>query len=370
MTATPGLDRLRAWSYHRQLLADPVDDPMDALRGVIAVYSSHPSAPLSLLARSRGFGAEWLGDAEARREVVRLSGPRGSIHLMPADTAPRIFATVRLPLDKFAGNLAYAKIERAEYDALKRRMPEILREPMTPAEAQAAFGMGANLMTALRVMAYEGLVLRLGGSLRTDVLRYVSTEAWLGAPLDEPDVDESLRWLAMEYLRAFGPARIKDVAWWMGASQKRAAEALKDADTVDVGGGMLLPADQAAAFDSVDAIDPDAVALLPKWDACTMGYAPDGRQRFVADEHLPFAYSKAKTGGAGATSGDGNPLLLRGGHAVATWSHKFTGDKLTVDVTPFAPRALASLPLDPLFDRIGRLLSAKSVTVRTTEPAG
>ncbi|HEX5872202.1 MAG TPA: crosslink repair DNA glycosylase YcaQ family protein [Longimicrobium sp.] len=370
MTAAPGLDRLRAWSCRRQLLADPVDDPMDALRGVIAVYSSHPSAPLSLLARSRGFGAEWLGDAEARREVVRLSGPRGSIHLMPADTAPRIFATVRLPLDKFAGNLAYAKIERAEYDALKRRMPEILREPMTPAEAQEAFGMGANLMTALRVMAYEGLVLRLGGSLRTDVLRYVSAEAWLGAPLDEPDADESLRWLAMEYLRAFGPARIKDVAWWMGASQKRAAEALKDADTVDVGGGMLLPADQAAAFDSVDAIDPDAVALLPKWDAYTMGYAPDGRQRFVADEHLPFAYSKAKTGGAGATSGDGNPLLLRGGRAVATWSHKFAGDKLTVDVTPFAPRALASLPLDPLFDRIGRLLSAKSVTVRTTEPAG
>lgn len=367
MTSAPDLDRLRAWSYRRQLLAEPADDAMDALHGVVAVYSSHPSAPLSLLVRTRGFGAEWLGEAEARREVVRLSGPRGSIHLMPADTAPRIFATVRLPMEKFAGNLAYAKIERAEYDALKRRMPEILREPMTPAEAQQAFGMGANLMTALRIMAYEGLVLRLGGSLRTDVLRYVSTEAWLGHPLEEPDADESLRWLTMEYLRAFGPARVKDVAWWIGTSQKRAAEALRDAETADVGGGMLLPADQQAAFASTEPIDPDAVALLPKWDAYTMGYAPDGRRRFVADEHLPFAYSKAKTGGAGATSGDGNPLLLRGGRAVAAWSHKFSGDKMTVEVIPFVPRALASLSLDTLFDDVGRLLGAKSATMKVAD---
>ncbi|HEV3049287.1 MAG TPA: crosslink repair DNA glycosylase YcaQ family protein [Longimicrobium sp.] len=361
MTA-PALDRLRAWSYRRQFLATPADDPMDALRGVVAVYSSHPSAPLSLLCRNRTFGAEWLAQAEEARRVVRLAGPRGSIHLMPVDTAPRIHAAVRQPLEKFAGNLAYAKITWDEYDALKRRMPDILRAPMTPAEAQEAFGMGANLMTALRVMAYEGRVLRLGGSLRTDVLRYVSTEAWLGHPLEEPDADESLRWLAMEYLRAFGPARVKDVAWWIGCSQKRAAEALRDAEVTDVGGGLLLPGELEADFASVEPLDADAVAVLPKWDAYTMGYAPDGRQRFVADEHMKLAYSTAKMG-AGATSGDGNPLLLRGGRAVATWSHKFTGDKMAVTVTPFEPGALPPRDWDRAFDEIGRLLGASSIKV-------
>lgn len=362
MSAAPDLEQLRAWSHRRQRLADPAGDPMDALRGVLAVYSSHPSGPLSLLCRSRSFSAQWLGNAEERRAVVRLMGPRGSIHLMPADTAPRIFAAVRLPLEKFDGNLKYAKITRDEYDALKRRMPELLREPRTPAEAQEAFGMGANLMTALRVMAYEGLVLRLGGSLRTDVLRYVSTEAWLGHPLDEPDPDEALRWLALEYLRAFGPARVKDVAWWIGCGQKRASEALKNAGVVDVGDGMLLRADDEAAFASTEPVDPDAVALLPKWDAYTMGYAPDGRQRFVADEHMKLAYSTAKMG-AGATSGDGNPLVLRGGRAVAAWSHKFAGDRMAVTLAPFEPGAVANLPLDPLFDDVGRLLGARSITV-------
>lgn len=365
MTA-PDLERLRAWSYRRQLLATPADDPMDALRGVVAVYSSHPSAPLSLLRRSRAFGAGWLAEAEQARRVVRLSGPRGSIHLMPVETAPRISSAVRLPLEKFAGNLAYAKITWDEYDALKRRMPEILREPMSPAEAQEAFGMGANLMTALRVMAYEGLVLRLGGSLRTDVLRYVSTEAWLGRPLEQPDADESLRWLAMEYLRAFGPARVKDVAWWIGCSQKRAAEAVRDAAVIDAGGGFLLPAELEADFASVEPPDADAVAVLPKWDAYTMGYAPDGRRRLVADEHMKLAYSTAKMG-AGATSGDGNPLLLRGGRAVAAWAHRFSGDRMTVTVTPFEPRALASVPLATLFDDVGGVLGATSITVSAAD---
>lgn len=361
MTA-PELERLRAWSYRRQRLDRSVEDPALALREVAAVYSSHPSAPLSLLCRTRPFAAGWLAGAEEGRQVLRLPGPRGSIHLMPAETAPRIFAAVRQPLEKFAGNLAYAKITPDEYARLKERMPDLLRGPLTPAEAQAAFGMGATLMTALRVMAYEGLVLRLGGSLRTDVLRYVSTEAWLGRPLEEPDPDESLCWLAMAYLRAFGPARVKDVAWWIGTSQKRAAEALKDAETVDVGGGLLLPAELADAFASVEPLDPGAVALLPKWDAYTMGYAPDGRRRFVDDAHLKLAYSTAKMG-AGATSGDGNPLVLRGGRAIAAWSHRFSGDRMTVTVTPFEPDAANLIPRDGLVDEIGALLGAKSLAV-------
>jgi hypothetical protein len=358
----PERDRLRAWSYRRQRLDRSADDPMDALRQVVAVYSSHPSAPLSLLCRARSFGAGWIAEAEEQRRVLRLSGPRGSIHLMPAETAPRILASVRLPLEKFAGNLAYARITPDQYARLKERMPALLRAPLTPAEAQEAFGMGANLMTALRVMAYEGLVLRLGGSLRTDVLRYVSTQAWLGHPLPEPDPGESLRWLAMEYLRAFGPARVKDVAWWIGISQKRAAEALKDADTVDAGGGMLLPAELADAFASVEPLEADAIALLPKWDAYTMGYAPDGRQRFVDDAHMKLAYSTARMG-TGATSGDGNPLVLRGGHAIAAWSHRFSGDRMAVTVTPFEAGAAKHIPRDGLFDEIAALLGAKSLTV-------
>lgn len=356
-------ERLRAWSYRRQLLDRSAPDAAQALRGVVAVYSSHPTAPLSLLARTPSLEPGWLGEAEERREAVRMAAMRGSIHLLPATTAPKIFAATRMPVEKFAGNLRYQGLTFEEYDRLKAMMRDLLREPMTPAEAQEAFGVGRPLLTALKIMAYEGLVLRLGGSLRTDVLRYVSTEAWLGAPLEEPDAMESLRWLATEYLRAFGPARIKDFAWWAGSTQTRAKEALAGAEVADVGGGMLIRAEDRDAFESIEPLDPDAVALLPKWDMYTMGYAPDGRRRFVDDAHLGAAYSKAGTGGAGATSGDGNPLVLRGGRAVAAWSHRFDRDRMTITVTPFEPGGIDLPSLEFRFDEIGRLLGATKVEI-------
>ena len=39
--------RLQAWSYLRQQLGRAASGPVEALRGVVAVYSSHPTAPLS-----------------------------------------------------------------------------------------------------------------------------------------------------------------------------------------------------------------------------------------------------------------------------------------------------------------------------------
>src|SRR5205823_3627579 len=136
------------------------------------------------------------------------------------------------------------------------------------------------------------------------------------------------------YLRGYGPARVADFAWWAGVPRRRAAAALAGARVVDVGGGLLLPADEQDAFERVAPLDPAAVDVLPKWDAYTMGHAPDGRQRLVDDAHLALAYSTASTR-VGATAGDGLPLVLQGGRAVASWSHRFEGQRVRVTVTPF-----------------------------------
>ncbi len=360
--------RLRAWSYLRQRLGRSAPGPTEALRGVVAVYSSHPTAPLSLLSRSASFAAEHLGEMEHRREVLRLPAMRQSIFLVPTETAPRIFAATRLPMEKHAGRLRYAGLDWDEYTRLKHRVLEHTQEPVTARALQQAIKIDERLMTAVRVMASEGLMLRLGSSLRTDSLRYVATDAWLGHPLAEADPMRSLQWLAEEYLRGYGPARVVDFAWWSGVLRRRAAAALGDARVVDVGDGLLLPSDQQTAFERVEPVAAEAIDLLPKWDAYTMGHAPDGRQRLVADEHLGRAYST--TGSAsGATAGDGLPLVLRGGLAVASWSHRFAGNRMLVKVVPFEPGALSSPRDERAFDEIGRLLGAAAVeVVRATSP--
>lgn len=360
-STAPPLHQLRAWSYRRQRLGQAAADPIEALRNVVAVYSSHPTAPLALLARAP-LVAQRFVEMEQRREALRIPAMRTSIFLAPTATASRLFSATRLPLEQHARRLAYAGLDWDEYERLKQRVLALAREPTTTAVLQREIATDARLMTGVRLMALEGLVLRLGLSLRTDSLRYVAAEAWLGHPLDEVDPEQSLVWLAEAYLRGYGPARVADFAWWCGITRRRAQAALAHVDAVDVGGGLLLPTDLCQDFAQAGEIPADAVDALPKWDAYTMGYAPDGRQRLVDDRHLARAYSRAGAG-AGATSGDGLPLLLRGGHAVATWSHRFAGDRMLVTVTPFEPGPFP-LPLDVgAFHEAGRLLEATAIEV-------
>lgn len=354
--------RLRAWSYRRQQLCRAASRPDEALRGAVAVYSSHPTAPLALLARSQSFDATRFSAMEQRREAVRLPAMRQSIFLMPAETAPRIFAATRLPMEKHAPRLRYAGLDWGAYARLKQRVLALTQEPITASGLREALNVDAKLMTGVRVMTYEGLILRLGSTLRADSLRYVATEAWLGHPLEEADPEASLRWLAMEYLRAYGPARVTDFAWWSGVPRRRAQAALSGEDIVDIGGGLLLPADQQAAFERAEPVDPDAVDLLPKWDAYTMGHAPDGRQRLVDDEYLAVAYNMTRAT-PGALSGDGLPLVLRGGRAVAIWSHRFQGNRMLVTVAPFEGIAIPPEGYERTFDEVGRLLGATAIEV-------
>lgn len=359
--------RLRAWTYHQQRLADPTSGPLEALRAIIGVYSSHPTAPLSLLVRSKPFTAAHFAELEQKRQAVRVPGMRQSIFLVPTEFAARIFAATRQPIEKRRRNIESAGLTLNSYQKLKEPVLEHTQKPITSEALQKELGLDSKAALVTRFMAREGLILRLGSNLRTDNLSYVATEAWLGHPLEEHDAEDSLRWLAEQYLHAFGPARVQDFAWWSGATRRQAAAALNDAATVDVGGGLLLPTDLDSDFESLKPRGEDAVAALPKWDPYSMGYPADGRQRLVDDAYLGQAYSKTNTG-AGATAGDGFPLLLRRGRAVATWSHRFDRDRMVVSVTPFADEKVPRKLYEHAFDGIGKLLGASSIEVENPSP--
>ena len=291
-------DHLRAWTYRRQLLGQSGASGLEALRRLVGVYSSHPTAPLSLACRAP-LTADAFKALEEGREAIRIPGMRGSNFLVPVDLAPRVFAATLYPMEKHAFRFKTAGITPEEYEALKPRLIDAAQEPVTAKVLQERVPVEGKLPTIARIMCIEGLMLRVGGSLRSDNLSYVATEAWLGDPLEQLDQEPSLAWLAEAYLRAFGPARIADVAWWIGIPKGKAKTALAGAKLTDIGEGNLIPDDLVDAFNQVEPVDPEAIDLLPKWDALTMGLAGDGRRRFLNDEHRALAYV-TKTGGQGS----------------------------------------------------------------------
>jgi len=294
------IDRLRAFTYERQRLGQAAPNAARALHDVIAVYSSHPSAPLSLHARAKKMTA-----AQFRKlDVLRVPAMRMSIHLLPAETAHLAFRATPAPPADRKKRMKHFKFTEKRYGELRQQILQAATQPLTLPELREQVGAEPREFKGISAqMTRDGELLRVGArGLRSNELAYVANE------LDDADADEALAWLAGEYLRAFGPARVKDFTWWAGVTATRAKQALAAHDTEELDGGLLIRAADRSRFEK--AAGPAGVDLLPKWDSYTMGYAPDGRDRFAHPDVVKQCYD---------FRGDGRPVILVDGQAAGTW---------------------------------------------------
>ena len=248
---------------------------------------------------------------------------RKTLFLVPRKNAARVFTAVRLTPREALRGLKRISISEKDYEGIARRVLAAATEPIKARDLQDAAGLDSQeLQTVLRALRYEGRLLALAGdSLMMSAHRYVATPARMPEALNAGDPADALAWLSGEYLRAYGPARVADFAWWAGVTKTKAEAALDPHRTVDVGGGLLLRASDEAAFGRVKKLR-GAVNLLPKWDAYTMGHAPDGRGRFVHPDVQKPVYTPIGTG----LAGDGNPVVLVDGEIAGLWSYTIKED--------------------------------------------
>lgn len=356
---TEFLERTRIFSHHRQQLGKQSKTAEQALRAIVAVYSAHPSAPLSIYARTKNFDAKKFRALEENKTAIRLGAMRNSIHFMPRETAPQIFAAaIGQDPKMLARRMQVAHVTADEYAKFKKHVLKNVREPMSVRALREATGeKEAGLGTLLRAMSDEGLVLRVGAAgLRSNDLRYVPTLAWLGEELPKADKETSLVWLAREYLRAFGPVRIQDLMWWIGITKTVATKILAQIETVDVGNGYLLLKADEREFSKVKPFQADVIDILPKWDAYTMGYAPDGRERFVTREMQTRIYDLV---------GDGYGAILLNGLAVAAWDLRGVKDTLDVNIDWFEkPTAKLKQSVVAELEGVATFLEAKGVAIQ------
>jgi hypothetical protein len=295
------LEQLRAFTYERQRLGRAAPNAGTALRDVIGVYSSHPTAPLTLFARTEKLDAQRF----RRLDALRLPAMRQSIHLLPRKTAHLAFRATPASAADRAKRMRHFKLTDKRYEGLRVEIIEAASEPRTQQELREATGAEAKELKGVSAqMTRDGELVRVPAEgLRSNELRYVA------ADLPDADSDEALAWLAGEYLRAFGPARAKDFAWWSGAGARRAKAALAAHETETLEGELLIRVEDRKRFETAKPVK-GTVDLLPKWDCYQMGYAPDGRDRFAHPDVVERCYD---------FRGDGRPVILVDGEAAGTW---------------------------------------------------
>ena len=102
---------------------------------------------------------------------------------------------------------------------------------------------------------------------------WARTSTWLGCTPAQVPEREARAELVGRWLRAFGPATLTDLKWWLGSTITAARAALADVGAVEVdvegvGPGWLLPDD----LEVEKPVEPWA-ALLPALDPSTMGWS-------------------------------------------------------------------------------------------------
>lgn len=281
--------------------------------------------------------------------LVKTYGPRGTLHLLPADELPLWMAALQA-----AANLqgiswhTRAGLDASEGEALLAAIGEaldgrILTRKELADEVTSHIGEWARerLLSAWgEMLAPAALAGKLcfGPSSGSQVT-FARADQWIGH-WEQHDPWEALIELARRYIATYGPSTPADVAHWFRLKPDQ-ARALMDAlasdlEAVDFAGrrAWMLAADAQndAQNDALEAneLAEGTLRLLPQYDSYLLGCGP--RERIVPETARPRVNTYGRGRYEGAT---GLPVLLINGAVAGIWGRNKPGRRSALRVETF-----------------------------------
>lgn len=331
----------------RQGLLDPIRRTSAgvAVQRLGSLQAQHPEwPPVALAARADDAETADLSGALERREVVRSSLMRITIHVVAADDLWPMFTVMqplrlsqwRLlakadPIDSALGRRMRtahpaALAALAEKPRSSTELDRILAAEIGPVDSpvQRIYWRHLSAIVPLVHIPHEGE--GYGRSL------YAVAEPWLGVERPEIGEAKARTHVARRYLAAFGPASVDDLAAYVGRGKggigpwREAVVSLAD-ETVELRdeAGRIL-------YDMADAPRPAAdiaaaPRLLARWDSLLLSHAPKHRDRVIAHGHRPAVFSK---------NADVLPTFLIDGFVAGTWDLARGNGTTAITLRPFA----------------------------------
>lgn len=339
----------------RQLLLDREDvAPKQAIERLLGLQAQSPQSPyVALWSRLLNFDPAEASRLLEKKQLVRLTVMRGTVHLVTAADARTLRPLVQGKLGRGLASGAYGRAIRGlDLDALTARARALVEEePRTlaalrpllaeafPKRDPVALSYAAHFLLPLVQLPPRGLWRGSGQPVCTTL------EAWTGKPLAaRPDLGA----VVLRYLRAFGPATVNDLQAWSGLTKLGAVVArlgkkvcvLRDDEgrtLYDVPGAPLPDADT-----------PAPVRFLPDFDNAILGFAD--RRRILADADRQPPSANGVSPGA----------VLIDGFVKASW--KFDGAALRVKPFRKLPAAEKNAVLEE-GERLARFLGGSSAAI-------
>jgi hypothetical protein len=302
-----------------------------------------------------------------RHALVKTYGPRGTLHLLPADELPLWMAALQAA-EALSGPPWYqrAGLEPSQADDLLNTIGDALDGRCLTRKALAdAVTSQVGEWARERLLSAWGELLApaaLAGKLcfgpgAGSQVSFVRADQWIGH-WEQHDPRQALVELCRRYIATYGPATHQDIAHWFRLKPEQARGLMEslaaELEEVDFIGrrAWLLAAD--TQDDPQEAGEP-SLWLLPQYDCYLLGCGP--RERIVPEVARP----RVNTYGRGRfESATGLPVLLIDGAVAGIWERRKQGKTTSLRVESFVElTARQHEQLEAEAARVGVFLGAK-----------
>jgi hypothetical protein len=312
------------------------------------------SAQLSAWARIDDLERDAVDDALwKRRELVKLWGVRGTLHLLPArEVGVWLSALGTITNRGMTGHPEVDALTQAIGEALDGRVLsreelalEVERRTGDPTLAEhVRFSWGSYLKPA----SFRGLL--CFAPSEDGRARFTSTRSFVRRRIVVPDPPDGLREIGRRFLSAYAPTTTENLALWTGFARARVRQMLAalgdEAVELRIDGEDVWAL--AADVDEIASADPpDTARLLPGFDPWVVGTL----------RYLPAQLDPALKARVYRPQGWISPVILVNGRMAGVWKHEREGSRLAVELEPFGslPR-WAHAQLDAEADRLAAFL--------------
>ena len=312
--------QLNRATLSRQLLLRRAPlDVVEAVRRLCAIQAQEAASPyLALWDRLEGFEATDLDAAFADREVVKASLLRMTLHAVHAADYPSFHGAMVSNLRAsrlYDGRFKSTGLTIADADGLLPALAEYASSPRTSAQIEAHLGQllderlgegRKRAWWALRTFA----PLHHAPTTGPWSFRSPSSFVSAGPVADARSPEESVQWLLLRYLEAFGPASAHDFGQFTMLRQPVVRQALTSLvgqlTELEGPGGVALYDVVGGILPAEDALAP--ARLMPMWDSTLLAYADRSRV-------IPEGYRRVVI----RQNGDVLPTLLVDGYVAGVW---------------------------------------------------
>jgi winged helix DNA-binding protein len=315
-------------------------DPVEVARAIAGAQAQDTYAgPLTFRSRSRRLSAADIDRARTEeRSLLRTWAMRMTIHLIPADDAAWLLPLFEPAIEKWSRRrLEQLGVRAATQDKAIRVVARALENEgqLTRPEAYeriAAAGIELNTQTRMHIVlstVTSGIACLGPDKGKTTCL--VLREDWLGK-LPRFDREAALAELARRYLRAFGPATDRDLAYWSGLGLGEVRTGL-DRIARELTESRLGEETMLSLKGKRNRLPPAGeIRMLGAFDTYMLGYRDRG---FAVP---PDGVGAVKEGGGGWI----RPVIVEDGCVTGGWRSKRTDGRIEVSINPFQPLSPAA----------------------------